>query len=88
MHANMSFACKVLKTHYPVCLFFPGGYIVFTIRKDVYENEDHYGYQAKFQELENKKKWRLEQKKVDVDYLLGSEVDFQKKCYILVFQVV
>ena len=61
---------------------------MFTLRKDVYEDEDHYGYQAKFQELEEKKKWLLVQKNADVNYINGSDVEFQKKCYIFVYQVV
>ena len=61
---------------------------MFTLRKDVYEDEDHYGYQAKFQELKEKKKWLLVQKNADVNYITGSDVEFQKKCYIFVYQVV
>ena len=61
---------------------------MFTLRKDVYEDEDHYGYQAKFQELEEKKKWLFVQKNSEVNYIIGSDVEFQKKCYIFVYQVV
>ncbi len=64
-----------------------GGYILFTLRKDVYENEDHYGYKTKFQELEEKKKWLLVQRNADVAYISASDVEFQKKCYIFVYQV-
>ncbi len=69
-------------------LIFSGGYMMFTLRKDVYEDEDHYGYQAKFQELEEKKKWLFVQKNSEVNYIIGSDVEFQKKCYIFVYQVV
>lgn len=64
--------------------FFIGGHIVFTVRKDVFD-QDEYGYSTKFQRLVNDEKWQ-EVKKYSTDYVLG-HMDYVKECYVLSYKV-
>ena len=67
----------------------PGGYIIFTIRKDVME-EEKYGFSAKFQQFIDGGKWQ-EVKKFLSEYVIGFHKDDTKaelsKCYIIAYRV-
>ena len=63
---------------------FAGGYVVFTIRCDTFEN-DEFGYAAKFQKFVDDGKW-VEVEKYHSDYVLGY-CDVMKSCFIVSYKV-
>ena len=86
-HIEIIFHSYIHRIHSPWSNFVLGGYIIFTVRKDVME-QDEFEFSGKFQELINGGKWQ-EVKKFLSDYVIGYENDELDvaKCYIVAYKV-